>query len=141
MCPVLDSSSYPQNTLHETERHETMEICVESFDGEKYTLSECVHEYGGGLVDDTKCKCVCLYSYLDRPKYISGISGGFRAILCARKRPKLPEMQISGEFGRFFLSENRLGRVLLIFAISFLYLEIFDVKSVKISNNRKLLYT
>ena len=69
------------------------------------------------------------------------IRGGFRAILCARIRPKTPEMQISGEFGRFFLSENRLGRVLLIFAKNFLYLEIFDVKSVKISNNRKLLYT
>ena len=67
--------------------------------------------------------------------------GRFCAPEFARKRPKSPEMQISGEFGRFFLSENRLGRVLLIFAKNFLYLEIFDVKSVKISNNRKLLYT
>ena len=89
-----------------------------------------------------------LFPYLDRPKYISGISGdfgrirgGFRAILCARSRPKSPEMQISGEFGRFFRSENLLGRVLLIFAKNFLYLERFDAKSVKISKNRKLLYT
>ena len=69
------------------------------------------------------------------------IRGGFRAILCARICPKTPEMQISGGFGRFFLSENRLGRFLFIFAKNFLYLEIFDVKSVKISKNRKLLYT
>ena len=67
--------------------------------------------------------------------------GRFCAPEVARKRPKSPEMQISGEFGRFFRSENRLGRVLLIFAKNFLYLEIFDAKSVKISKSRKLLYT
>ena len=93
-------------------------------------------------------RCLHVYSYLDRPKYISGISGElgadfgrFCAPEVARKRPKSPEMQISGEFGRFFRSENRLGRILLIFAKNFLYLEIFDAKSVKISKIRKLLYT
>ena len=45
--------------------------------------------------------------------------GRFCAPEFARKRPKSPEMQISGEFGRFFRSENRLGRVLLIFAKNF----------------------
>ena len=46
-------------------------------------------------------------SYLDRPKYISGISGdfgrirgGFRAILCARSRPKTPEIARNADFGR-----------------------------------------
>ena len=47
------------------------------------------------------------FSYLDRPKYISGISGdfgrirgGFRAILCARSRPKTPEIARNADFGR-----------------------------------------
>ena len=42
---VVVSSCPTQSTLHKTERDETMEICVKSFDGEKYTV-----EVG---VDDT----------------------------------------------------------------------------------------
>ena len=28
--------------------------------GSSSVVSECVHDYGGSLVDDTKCKCVCM---------------------------------------------------------------------------------